>query len=136
MFLKDTLNNIIEKINTIIKSIQNLEKIIGLLNNTDKETLTYRINFLLDNLYEYKLIIEDKVKVSDKVCKLEYIPIDKNMYIKLYYRESEDNKAIEYYEIEQEDFSLVDNEIHFDSDEYNDLYAKVIYNTKSKIELN
>ena len=133
--MKNILNNIIDKINSIIKSIRNIETLIGILNTNNKDTLIYRINFLLNNFYEYRLIIEDKVKVDSKECSLQYNPIDKNIYIKLYYRESKDNKAIEYYELEQEDFDLDENKLKFSDDEYNGLYAKVIYNTKIKIDL-
>jgi len=143
---------ILNKINKIIETLNKLQIYVGSENSSDLDTISYKVNFLLDNIYDYNLIQED-TKIYYDEDEDEYYSIlnnkvvkDSNVYIKLYYRnqDSDGNETTieEIAEIENGDYEINIDEIIFDKDIIDEIgfkdditYIKIIYLKKDKISI-
>ena len=143
---------ILDKINKIIETLNKLQIYVGSENSSDLDTISYKVNFLLDNIYNYNLIQEDiKIYYDDEED--EYYSIlnnkvvkDSNVYIKLYYRnqDSDGNETIieEIAEIENDDYEINIDEIVFNKNIIDEIgfkdditYIKIIYLKRDKISI-
>ena len=143
---------ILDKINKIIETLNKLQIYVGSENSSDLDTISYKVNFLLDNIYDYNLIQEDtKIYYDDEED--EYYSIlnnkvvkDSNVYIKLYYRnqDSDGNETIieEIAEIENDDYEINIDEIVFNKNIIDEIgfkdditYIKIIYLKRDKISI-
>jgi len=143
---------ILDKINKIIKTLNKLQIYVGSENSSDLNTISYKINFIFDNLYDYNLIQED-TKIYYDEDEDEYYSIlnnkvikNSNVYIKLYYRnqDSDGNETTieEIAEIENGDYEINIDEIIFNKDIINEIgfkdditYIKIIYLKRDKISI-
>lgn len=144
--LSDLFNGVKEKLNAVIHSINSIQRYIGTINSTDNTSLTYKIDFLMNNLYQYEMCQEDIAIDTDSdgnytVNTVNFISGSK-VYVKIYNR-PDDETPQEVAEIENEDVEKLDDyNLKLNKDildelfnEFEDLYAKVFFVTKKKIEL-
>ena len=143
---------ILDKINKIIKTLNELQIYVGSENSSDLNTISYKINFIFDNLYDYNLI-QENTKIYYDEDEDEYYSIlnnkvvkNSNVYIKLYYRnqDSDGNETTieEIAEIENGDYEINIDEIIFNKDIINEIgfkdditYIKIIYLKRDKISI-
>ena len=131
------INEIVNKYNTLSKIITNIEKYVGVKEESDIETITGKIKEIEQKLNNTRQIIDDRLQINSE---LKFILSKKpktnsNIYVKIY--ENINNEIAEIAEIENEDFIInyESGEIEISSkynNEFSNKYAKAIYITEEE----